>query len=375
MRRARTGAPPCRAGGGLRPVGRRVDLDAAEEAYLRAQDLATELDDTAMLAAASRELGVIDIGRGPRLLRRARRSRRARGRDGPCGRGRGARRGPAGAPGPPLAASAGERLHRALALYEELGDRQGIMASIIAMAYLSWGADIHMGSDSARHIEEIRRLATQLASFTSESQRAFAEVQMLYGVHVFARAKGIPTSRSLAARRRTRVRGRWATGSWSSSRPAVSGRDISSSGIGRARTWFDRAAEIASRARRRRGRQLELWRGLLHAAEGDVEETRKHLEHAVELAARQGMPAERCEARVARSPSRRSGPARRRGAARGGRTRRHRREGACRSCRGTPWGARADAALARVAPRGDADLAATHARAASPRSKRRATRT
>ena len=68
----------------------------------------------------------------------------------------------------------GERLHRALALYEELGDRQGIMASIIAMAYLSWGADIHMGSDSAKHIEEIRRLASQLASFTSESQRAFA---------------------------------------------------------------------------------------------------------------------------------------------------------------------------------------------------------
>ena len=105
----------------------------------------------------------------------------------------------------PLAASAGERLHRALALYEELGDRQGIMASIIAMAYLSWGADIHMGSDSARHIEEIRRLATQLASFTSESQRAFAEVQMLYGVHVFARAKG---SRPRALSRRGGVRAR-----------------------------------------------------------------------------------------------------------------------------------------------------------------------
>ena len=85
------------------------------------------------------------------------------------------------------------------------------MASIIAMAYVSWAPDIHIGADSARHIEEIRRLATAaVASFTSESQRAFAELQMLYGVHVFARAKVIPDlalSRGAEAYERARAIG------------------------------------------------------------------------------------------------------------------------------------------------------------------------
>ena len=92
-----------RAGlGGACPVGRRGGPRRRRGGVLRAQDLATELDDTAMLAAASRELGVIDIGRARGYFVELVGSRRARGRDGPCGRGRGARRGPAGAPGPPV---------------------------------------------------------------------------------------------------------------------------------------------------------------------------------------------------------------------------------------------------------------------------------
>src|SRR6476661_9025035 len=63
---------------------------------------------------------------------------------------------------------------------------------IIAMGYLSWAADIHMGSSSARHIEEIRRLTSKAKAFTNESERAAFEAQMLYGVHVFSRAKVIP---------------------------------------------------------------------------------------------------------------------------------------------------------------------------------------
>ena len=77
-------------------------------------------------------------------------------------------------------------------LYEQLGDRRGAMSTIIALAYLNWGADIHFGASSARHIEEIRRLTSRMKAFTNESERAAFEAQMLYGSHVFARAKVIP---------------------------------------------------------------------------------------------------------------------------------------------------------------------------------------
>src|SRR5262249_51619679 len=95
----------------------------------------------------------------------------------------------------PIAPQIGESfgsLQRALELYEEIGDRRGAMSTIIALAYLSWAADIHLGSNAARHIEEIRRLTSTLRAFTNESERAAFEAQMLYGSHVFGRAKGIP---------------------------------------------------------------------------------------------------------------------------------------------------------------------------------------
>ena len=66
------------------------------------------------------------------------------------------------------------------------------MSSIIALAYISWGPDIHMGSGAGRHIEEIRRLSSRMDTMTKESERALAEAQMLYGAHVFARAKVVP---------------------------------------------------------------------------------------------------------------------------------------------------------------------------------------
>ena len=116
-----------------------------------------------------------------------------------------------------------------------------------------------------------------------------------------------------------------------------------------ARTWFDRAAEIASESPTPpRARQLELWRGL---AENDVEETRKHLEHAVELAARQGMPAERCETLARRrSPSSlRSELADEELLAAAERAATDAKELLPLLPGHAPWGARADAALARVA--------------------------
>jgi hypothetical protein len=89
----------------------------------------------------------------------------------------------------PVAEEAGGLFQEALELFERLGDRRGAMSTIIAMGYLSWGPDIHLGSNAARHIEEIRRLTSRMRAFTTESERAAFEAQLLYGVHVFARGK------------------------------------------------------------------------------------------------------------------------------------------------------------------------------------------
>jgi DNA-binding NarL/FixJ family response regulator len=288
-------------GEGFSPSAAEVDLDAAEEAYLRAAQLAEGLGDTSMLAAATRELGAIDLGRmrgwfveqvnaGQHLPVMER-----------IAAGEAFEDVMEGLPIAPWARSAGERFHRALELYEELGDRQGMMASIIAMAYLNWAPDIHVGSDSARHIEEIRRLATQLSSFTSESQRAFAEVQMLYGVHVFARAKVIPDlalSRGAEAYERAGTIGDRQLEFLSAGGTASSFLELGDPD--EAAVWLDRAAAVAAESPTpSRARQLEQWRGLLHAARGDAERMREHLGRAVQMAAEQALPAVRCEALAA----------------------------------------------------------------------------
>jgi DNA-binding CsgD family transcriptional regulator/tetratricopeptide (TPR) repeat protein len=288
-------------GEGFAPSAAEVDLDAAEEAYRRAADLADELEDKPALAAVTRELGVIDLGR----IRAWFVERVMAGEHVPV-----MQRVAAGEaiediveelPIAPWMRSAGERLHRSLALYEELGDRQGIMASIIAMAYLSWAPDIHIGADSARHIEEIRRLATQLSSFTSESQRAFAEVQMLYGVHVFARAKVIPDlalSRGADAYERARTIGDRQLEFLSAGGTAISFQELGD--LDEAAMWLDRAAAVAAESPTpSRARQLELWRGALHAARGDADGMREHLGRAVQMATEHGLPSARCEALAA----------------------------------------------------------------------------
>src|SRR5262249_24113089 len=83
-------------------------------------------------------------------------------------------------------------LGRALELFTAQGDRRGQMSCVIALAYLAWAPGIHVGSNPAQHIEEIRRLATRLDSISKESFGSAADAQMLFAVHVFARSKGIP---------------------------------------------------------------------------------------------------------------------------------------------------------------------------------------
>src|SRR5207247_2148697 len=86
----------------------------------------------------------------------------------------------------------GRQLERALELYQALGDRRGVMSAIIALAYHGEAAEIHLGSNPTKAIEEIRRLSSQMRSLSRETERFGAEAQMLYGVHVFARTKVIP---------------------------------------------------------------------------------------------------------------------------------------------------------------------------------------
>ena len=341
-------------GEGFTPSAAENDLDAAEETYLRAAALAEELGDTSMLAASTRELGVIDLGR----IREWFVERLAVGEHIPV-----MARVAAGEsledlveelPIAPWVRSSGERLHRALELYEELGDRQGTMASIIAMAYLSWAPDIHIGSDSARHIEEIRRLASQLSSFTSESQRAFAEVQMLYGVHVFARAKVIPDlalSRGAEAYERARAIGDRQLEFLSAGGTALSYLQLGDPD--EATTWLDRAGAVAAESPTpARARELERWRGQLHAARGDADGMRAHLERAVQMAAEQALPAVHCEVLAALALA---------SATLGSEQKDEELlalgERAATEAKGllgllpghAPWGARADAALATVA--------------------------
>ena len=355
---------------GFTPSAAEVDLDGAAEAYGRAVELADELDDTKALAAGTRELGVVELAR----VRGWFVERVMEGEHIPV-----VQRVAAGEliediaaelPIGPMIVRAGERFHRALELYEELGDRQGIMASIIGLAYLSWGADIHLGSDAARHIEEIRRLATQLDSFTSESQRAFAEVQMLYGVHVFARAKAIPDlaiSRGEEACERARAVGDRQLEMLAAGGTAMAHLELGD--LDEAAAWVERAAGVAAASPTPlRARQLESWRGLLHAARGDADGMRSHLERAIEMAAQRAMPAARCEALSTLAAA----------AAALGRssedeqllqlaeTSAHGAKDLLRLLPGhAPWGAKADAALATVAlARGRVEDAAVAARSA-----------
>jgi DNA-binding CsgD family transcriptional regulator len=273
------------------PTAGEVDLDGAEDAFRRACQLGSELEDVAAVAAATRELGVIDIGRARALfVARARRddvlefARRASAGEPPSDI--------LGQDVVELVRSAESRYERAAELFEEAGDRRGVMSSIIALGYVSFALDIHLFG-AARRIEEIKRLSQQLHLLSRESERESAEVQMLYGVHVFARAKVVPDlalSRGEEGFHQARV-----LGDRSLEFALASGLALTYVELGEveeAEGWLARAADVASAAPTPlRTRQLEAARGAVRAAAGDGEGMRAHLERAVGLAREQGRPA------------------------------------------------------------------------------------
>ncbi|HEY1331900.1 MAG TPA: AAA family ATPase [Actinomycetota bacterium] len=285
-------------GEGYVPPAGEVDLDGAEEAFRRAVALGRELGDDASTAAALREVGVILQGR----VRAWFVEQVMTGQHIAI-----IRRVAAGEvlddmlpelPIAPYVHEAGQLFEEALELFERCGDRRGAMSSIIAMGYLSWAPDIHIGPGSGRHIEEIRRLTSKMKAFTNESERAAFEAQMLYGVHVFSRAKVVPdlaVSRAEQAYREAHEIGDQTLEFLSSGGAAMAHLDLGD--VEGAKGWIDRASAIAvDHPTPLRGRRLETWRGLYHAATGDAAGMSRHLERAVEMAADTGLPAARCEA-------------------------------------------------------------------------------
>jgi hypothetical protein len=359
------------AGESFTPAAKEVDLDGADEAYRRAMELATELGDVAAEAAASRELGVVGFGR----VRAWFIEQVEMGQHIPI-----MQRVAAGEvlenimPELPIAPVFMETfglLHRALELFEQLGDRRGAMSTIIALAYLNWAADIHLGTSSARHIEEIRRLTSRMKAFTNESERAMFEAQMLYGSHVFARAKVIPDlaiTKGREAHRYAKEIGDPNLEFLAAGGTAMAVLDLGD--IDEARAWIDRAAAVATEhPSPLRARRLETWRGIADAAAGDAAGMRAHLERAVQQAADSGHAAARCEAlaRLAVESSRlgvRLGDEELMALAE-----RSAAEASALSATlpgHSPWGAQADAARARVSfARGRPEEAAGFARAAA----------
>jgi len=274
------------------------DLAGAEEAFRRAVTLAEELGDERMLAASLREVAalviarlrtmfvhdVIETGQWLELARRLQQ-----------GEALGAI--VAGLPLGPLVAEASQLLERALGIYERLDDRSGVMATVIAMAYLSYAPLVHLSS-SARHLEEIKRVISRQTELVTESERARQELLLLYSIHVFGRAKSLPDvalSRGEEAYRSARLVGEKSVQFGAAGGIAVT--HLSLGDVVEAERWLNLAAEVASSSPTpTRSRQLEMWRGMVRGAAGDAAGMRAHLERAVSMATAAGKASARCEA-------------------------------------------------------------------------------
>jgi tetratricopeptide (TPR) repeat protein len=287
----------CTFGESFGPVANEVDLNAAEEAYQRAATIAESLGDDRSLAAALRELGVILVGRVRHWFAEQILAGRALEITQRAAAGEPIEAIMQSFPVYPMAVEAMGLFERALGIYERLDDRTGVMSTIIAMAYINYAPVTHIAS-SARHLEEIRRVTSRLSALVTESERARQELQMLYGVHVFARAKVVPDlmlSRGTEAYRSAKLLGDRLVEFLSAGGVAMAHVELGE--LEEAEQWLRRASAAAAAAPTpMRARQLEMWRGALDAARGDAGGMREHLELAVKLATDQGRPAARCEA-------------------------------------------------------------------------------
>ena len=339
-----------------------TDLDGAEEAYRAAIALAERLDDERSLAAALREIGMIDFARGRAWFAGEVLAGRGNELVAVLATGVGIDEFLQGLPVAPLILDATRVLERALGIFEHLGDRTGVMSTVIAMAYAQYGPVMHLSS-SARHLEEIRRVTSRMSAHVTESERARLDLQMLFGVHVYSRAKVVPDlalSRGEDAHRAARIQGDRAIEFLAAGGVAMCLLELGD--VEGAERWIGLAAVAASMSPSRpRSRQLETWRGMARARAGDVDGMRAHLERAVAMATEDGRASARCEAlaRLALEASQFVGDG-----ASGGASLVEIVEQSVAQVRElhpllpghAPWGAQADAASAMVAlARGDVD--------------------
>ena len=138
-----------------------------------------------------------------------------------------------------------------------------------------------------------------MKAFTNESERAAFEAQMLYGSHVFARAKVIPDlaiAKGREAHRYAKEIGDPNLEFLAAGGTAMALLDLGD--VDEARAWIDRAAAVATEhPSPLRARRLETWRG--DRGRGRRATPRgcaTHLERAVQQAAGSGQIATRCEA-------------------------------------------------------------------------------
>ena len=336
-------APLGESFGGAAPE---IDLDGAEEAYRRAIELAEQLHDDRSLAAALREIGMIDFARGRAwfagevfagrasevlaavaagadietlLLAVADRPAADRCRAGPRAGARHLR-----TPGRPD----GRHVD---------GHRDGLRQLRAGHAPVLVGAPPR--GDPARdeplvrgrHRERARPPrppdAVRRPRLLAGQGRAGPGAVPRRGRPPGGEAPGRPGDRVPRRRRRRAL-------------PARARR------VAGAERWLGHASTAASVAQTRsRSIQLETWRGMVRAGAGDAEGMREHLEQAVTMATESGRASARCEAlaRLALEASRLVTPA---SAARlapsssSSSDRRHRSRSCCRSCRATLRGAR-----------------------------------
>jgi DNA-binding NarL/FixJ family response regulator len=140
----------------------------------------------------------------------------------------------------------------------------------------------------------------RLKSLTRESERALADEQMLFGAHLYSRAKGFPDM--AITKGREAYNAARALGDRSLEFALCGGVAMAYAHVAdpvEAGRWLERAATIATEEPTPlRARQLETWRGLVRSSASDAEGMQTHLARAIQLAAGQGQLAAQCEAQV-----------------------------------------------------------------------------
>ena len=265
------------------PLGE-VDLDAADEAYTRALEVARDTGARSKEAIALRELAVIEGGRVRNVILEAEEG--------------GASRFEVLAMGPQLFLGAKELAEQAFKIFEEQSDQRGAMSALISMAYSHVTDPTAHGM--AGRIEHIRALHNSREGQVTDSQRAKEDALMAYSIHAYGRLNVQPDLALLRGQEAFEA-ARALSDRWLEAL-AAGGMSLTYASFGAAAdssAWLDRAATAAMAVPSpAMARRLEMWRGVCSAARGEAEEVRQHFERAAELAGTKN-PAGQAEAECA----------------------------------------------------------------------------